>query len=191
MSAGSAGAGSKKTKKIKWLIAILVILALGYYVASPYIAVYQMRNAAENRDTDMLASYIDFPAVRESVKEQVNLKVMQELSSQKDSGPFAALGAALGTAFAEKMVTTFITPAGLAQLMEGDRPGPDVKQGSGSSSTSGGGSSKKPFQGASMGYEGINKFVVKVPDEKNGGSIVFVLKRSFLSWQLIDVKLPM
>jgi hypothetical protein len=46
--------------------ALLVILGAGFFLM-PYLTVSNMKAAAQNRDAATLSSYIDYPALRESV----------------------------------------------------------------------------------------------------------------------------
>ena len=105
----------------RWLIGVLV-LAAAYFVASPFLTVHYMKSAAERRDGEALSEYVDFPAVREDLKDQINLKLGREMTKEMDDNPFAALGGMLAGAMIGKMVDVIVTPAGLIELMKGDVP---------------------------------------------------------------------
>ena len=62
-------------KLIGALIAIVVVIC-GYLYASPYLAINNIKKAAEAGDTEKLSTYIDYPSVRESLKSQVKASVM-------------------------------------------------------------------------------------------------------------------
>ncbi|ERI54095.1 hypothetical protein N878_02760 [Pseudomonas sp. EGD-AK9] len=176
---------------MKWFLAAGGLLLGGYLIASPYITVYQIKQAAKARDADALEQYIDFPRVRESLKGQLNAKVMESAKSEMADNPFAALGVAFAGAMVDSMITSFVTPAGLAQMMKGEKL--ELK---GAPQSSGGDApsvrqSREPFEGAEMSYQGVSRFVVIVPDENGDGPVRFILTRSGISWQLSDVKLPL
>lgn len=181
---------SRKGVRIKLVVALIALFLAGYVVAAPYITVYQIRQAAKERDADALERHIDFQSVRESLKAQMNAKIMADAKTTMKDNPFAAFGVALAGAMVESMVTSFVTPAGLAQMMKGDKP--VVAGGAGGESApSAGSSSREPFEGADMGYQGLSRFVVTVPSDKGGDPARFILKRSGVSWLLSDVRLPM
>lgn len=65
-----------------------------YVAAAPYITVYQMKSAAEDHDGEALSVHIEFPSVRQSLKDQMNAmfsKRMAEDAEMKDS-PFFGIG---------------------------------------------------------------------------------------------------
>jgi hypothetical protein len=106
------------------LIVVIGVLLMGYVVGAPYWTVHQMRSAAKDRDGEALSEHIDFPSVRQSLKEQVNAMMMKEMSTKAElkENPFAALGMAFASTLVDKTVDTFVTPAGITQLMSGKKP---------------------------------------------------------------------
>ncbi len=167
------------------LIAVVAALFAIYVAASPYITVYQMKSAAEHNDAEALSEYIDFPSVRQSLKDQMNatfIKEMERDSELKDN-PFAALGAAFAGIMVDKVVDTYVTSPGITLLMSGQKPTSVDRDGGGGSP---GG---KPLAGASMSYESFDKFVVKV---KAGTSEErkFILRRHGIGWKLAEIIIP-
>lgn len=180
----------KKGGAKKWLAAVCVLLVGGYLVASPYIAVYQIRQAAKARDADALERYIDFPRVRESLKEQINAKVMATAATELADNPFAAFGMAFAGAMVDRLVSAAVTPAGLAEMMKGEKPklkGASQPAGSAPKAPA----MREPLSDAEMGYQGFSRFVVSVPSKDGSGPVRFILTRSGLSWQVSDVKIPL
>ena len=55
----------------------------------------QLRDAAVEGDADDLKASIDFPAVRESLKEQLRAELATQLASSEEQDGFAAFGAVL------------------------------------------------------------------------------------------------
>ncbi|SCW38633.1 Protein of unknown function [Pseudomonas peli] len=182
--------GPRKGGHMKLVAALGAFLFAGYVIAAPYITVYQIRQAAKASDADALEQHIDFPSVRESLKAQMNAHVMESAKTELADNPFAAFGVAFASALVDRMVTAFVTPAGLAEMMKGKKPAMAGSAGEekGSASDT---HEREPFEGADMGYQGPNRFVVTVTNAKGGDPARFILKRSGISWQLSDVKLPM
>ena len=52
---------------------LLALLAAGWWFGSPWWTLWRMREAAEAGDSEALAAYIDFPALRASTREQLGL----------------------------------------------------------------------------------------------------------------------
>src|SRR5690554_1001130 len=105
--------------KGKIALAIAVGFFVVYMAAAPYITANQMRLAAEAHDGEALSEYIEFPSVRQSLKDQMNVLFLKELSEDEDmqDNPFAALGAAFAGMEVEKMVVAYVTATGITQLM--------------------------------------------------------------------------
>jgi hypothetical protein len=137
------------------IISAVGLLAAVYVVVTPYVTVYQIRAAAESHDGEALSEYIDFPSVRQSLKDQMNAAFLNNISNDKNlkNDPFAPLGLALGGVMIDKLVEVYVTPAGITQLMAGETPKADGQP-------SGSNSGRKPLPIASMSYESLSKFVV-------------------------------
>lgn len=176
-------------RKGKIALVVAVGLFIVYIVAAPYITANQMRLAAEAHDGEALSEYIDFPSVRQSLKDQMNALFLKELTDDQtiEDNPFAALGAAFAGVVVDKMVDVYITPASLTQLMIGESPEPglDLR----SYETMPGEPHAEPFENATMAYASFDKFVIRVEAEE-GGEAQFVLRRRGLGWKLTEVILP-
>lgn len=168
-----------------WVIAIGLLGIAGYVAAMPYITVHQMKAAAEAQDGRALSEHIEFPSVRQSLKEQLNALIMKKMAEDQKlkNNPFAVLGAAFAGTLVERMVDLYVTPAGITQLMAGEKPQTQKM-------SNGGVSSSKPLSGADMSYESFDKFVVKIQGQ-NGDAGEFVLRRSGLDWKVTEIILPL
>lgn len=104
------------------LIVIVVIAALGFAYASPYIALNNLKRAADARDAQTVNQYVDFPALRESLKEQVAGLLTRRLGAHSNGNPLAAIGAMIGVALIGPLVDAYATPDGVAALLNGMPP---------------------------------------------------------------------
>jgi hypothetical protein len=105
------------------LIALIVVVAaLGYAYASPYIALDRLKRAADSRDVEAVNEYVDYPALRESLKSQVTGLLTRRLDVQRNGNPLAALGAMIGVALIGPLVDAYATPDGVAALLNGMPP---------------------------------------------------------------------
>jgi hypothetical protein len=168
----------------KILAAIGALFAI-YIAAAPYITVHQMKSAAESRDGEALSEHIEFPSVRQSLKDQMNAMFMKEMAKDEmKDNPFAVLGAAFAGVMVDKMVEAYVTPAGITQLMSGEKPKQVEGGGADSNST------RKPLSDASMSYESMDKFIVKIKGN-TGDEGKFVLRRRGIGWKLTEIIIPL
>ncbi|CAD6515075.1 hypothetical protein LMG28727_01076 [Paraburkholderia kirstenboschensis] len=104
------------------LVVVVVIAALGFAYASPYIALNNLKRAADARDAQTVNRYVDFPALRESLKQQVTGLLTRRLDSHGNGNPLAAIGAMIGVALIGPLVDAYATPDGVAALLNGMPP---------------------------------------------------------------------
>ena len=113
-------------KLIGALIAIVVVIC-GYLYASPYLAINNIKKAAEAGDTEKLSTYIDYPSVRESFKSQVKASVMKDMANSNSDG-WEALGEMLAVAMVDKVVDAMVTPEGVTLMLQGKDIRDAIKQ---------------------------------------------------------------
>ncbi len=70
-----------------------------------------MKDAAQSHDADALNAYIDYPALRESLKAELMARMTAE--AQKGKSGFGALGMAFGSAIIGPMINILVSPAGM------------------------------------------------------------------------------
>ena len=171
---------------------VVLIIAAGmlaiYVVAAPYVTVYQMKSAAESHDGETLSEYIEFPSVRKSLKDQMNVMFAKKMAEDEEmkNNPFAAVGMAFAGVMVDKLVDVYVTPAGITQLMAGEKP----QRGAEINGENADDPEHKPLSDSSMAYESHDKFVVKVKGD-DGEEGKFILRRRGLSWKLTDIIIPL
>ena len=79
-------------RKIAIAAMVLVVGIVAVYLGSPYWTLYQIRSAATAGEGDRIATYVDFPAVRESIKSQFVLATAKRMESRGKDCAFATLG---------------------------------------------------------------------------------------------------
>lgn len=171
--------------------AVLVLLAAvsGWYYYTPYLAVKNMRAAAEKKDSATLSRYINFPSVRESLKASLNAKMLSEIAKKQEQNPFAALGAALAMALIGPMVEAMITPESLAMMMKGEKPSLEKSKSTSSTASA----TSEPETETSMSYENFDQFVVSTRKKSTSDDpVALVFQREGLfSWKLSAIRLPL
>ncbi|PCE26519.1 DUF2939 domain-containing protein [Burkholderia ubonensis] len=103
-------------------LAAVVIAAIGYAYASPYVALGRLKSAIDARDAQAVSEYVDFPSLRISLKQQVTDELMRRIDAKRQSNPFAVIGALIGSALIGPLVDAYATPEGVAALMSGLPP---------------------------------------------------------------------
>jgi hypothetical protein len=114
---------SRTTRSIVVTLAVvLLVAALGFVYASPYIALDRVKRAADARDAQTVNEYVDFPALRSSLKEQIAALLTRKVDIQKSGNPLAIIGAMIGAALVGPLVDSYATPDGVAAILNGIPP---------------------------------------------------------------------
>ena len=163
--------------KIAAVAATLIVIASGalWYFESPAWTLKGMKDAAQSRDADALNVYIDYPALRDSLKAELMTRMMDE--AQKDKSGLGTLGMALGSAMMGPMIDGLVSPAGmraalLASRQENAPPAASALH-----------VPKEPV----IVRRNFSEFLVTAKDQPNSG---LVFRRHGLSWMLSGVELP-
>ena len=104
------------------LLVVAVVAVLGVIYASPYIALDRLKRAADARDAQTVDQYVDFPLLRESLKDQVGQLLTRKIDIQKSGNPLAMIGAMIGAALIGPLVDSYATPDGVAAILNGIPP---------------------------------------------------------------------
>ncbi|QIE23589.1 hypothetical protein SBC1_14750 [Caballeronia sp. SBC1] len=104
------------------LLVVAVVAVLGVIYASPYIALDRLKRAADARDAETVNQYVDFPLLRESLKDQVGQLLTRKIDIQKSGNPLAMIGAMIGAALIGPLVDSYATPDGVAAILNGIPP---------------------------------------------------------------------
>ena len=193
------------------LIVIVVVAALGYAYASPYIALDRLKRAADSRDVETVNSYVDYPALRDSLKLQVTGLLTRRLDVQHNGNPLAAIGAMIGVALIGPLVDAYATPDGVAALLNGipprgepgerpppppaaraDNPTPNSPQTPAPAPSQANANSNTPPQPpqTTAGYRGVNEFVVSYQHGVGDTRYAAIFRRQGLfTWKLSAVDL--
>jgi hypothetical protein len=191
------------------IVALAIVAALGYGYASPYVALDRLKAAADARDAATLNEYVDYPALRASLKQQVGELLQRRIAAQHSSNPLLLFGAVIGAALIGPLVDAYATPDGVAALLNGmpptGKPGEQPPQavnsapapapanapaGPGAPAASGENAEPPPRPQTTAGYRSVGEFVVTWQRSANGERYAAVLQRHGLfSWKLAAVEL--
>jgi len=174
-------------KKINYGVGAVIVLVLGYILAAPYITVYQMKTAAESHNGEALSEHVDFPALRQSLKDQMNVMLGTVMAKETKRGNlFVAFGAAFAGMMVEKMVDVYVTPVGITELMKGDKTESEGPNGDTMVQAQ-----SKPLFNASMSYESFSKFSITTRNSEPGKEVKFILRRRGMGWKLTEIIIPL
>ena len=174
----------------KWIaLTVVLLLALGaYVVAGPYLAITGIRTALIEQDTGRLERHVDFPALRVSIKAQMQDKLARRTGDMQ-SNLAGAFALSIANNFVGSGVDAMVTPLGIGALLQGR----SLWKKSLGETVDGDSYSKAvpvdPLKQAVRRYESPSRFTATVLDE-DGKPMVFVFKRNGLRWKLADIRLP-
>ena len=175
-------------KKWLWLVAAVLIAFVAYTAAGPYLTVNAIRDAVKAQDAAALSKQVDFPALRSSLKAQLDDRLVREMGAQAQDNPFAAFGLTVASGLAGGLVDAMVTPSGLGAMMEGRKVW-DRASGVPAPSSGQPDMRPEPLQDAQYGFESLSHFTATVHDDQ-GRPVVFVMTRHGLNWKLSDIRLP-
>ena len=106
---------------------LLIAFVLGgilFYLAAPFWTAYQIREAMKNADVATLEAKVDWPSVRQSLRQSLasNADLLPaSLETEKPNGPFHAtilkrLRNKVGNTLLDHFVNRYVTAEGLPQL---------------------------------------------------------------------------
>lgn len=190
------------------VVALLFLAAVIYAFASPYLALRDLKQAVDARDAQAISRYVDYPALRVSLKQQLNDELMRRIDLQRHDNPLAMLGAMIGSALIGPLVDAYATPEGVAALLSGlpprgdpsDRPpaldqpapvpAPAPAPPASPAPSSGGTPGANAAPQASAAYQGVNEFVVVYQRNSADARYAAIFRRSGLfGWKLSAIDL--
>lgn len=170
-----------------------VILFLGAYGVSPLLAANALKSAAQAGDADKLQRLVDFPAVRESLKGQLNALVMQSIQSDPDlkDNPFAGFAVVMAPALVNQAIESYVTADGLSTMMAANRPAA-VAPGAtppAAPKPSAPTTSAARFEHR---YKDLDTYVITSvsPDDPNTQFSFVLHRRGLFGWRLTRIELP-
>lgn len=169
-------------KLLPWLAGLLIMFAI-YLYASPYIVLNNIKKAAEQKDADKLSGYIDFPSVKQSMKDQVKAFMINEIASIEQEDGFEALGTMLATSMVDPIIDGVITPEGVALMLQGQELDIGLNE-----KTESKAEPKEKEIDYKASYLSFNRFKVQINDEDDAEkSINVIMHRDWFSWKVTSI----
>lgn len=175
----------------KIVITATLVLAglIAAHVGSPYWTLQRMRTAAVEGEAARLASYVDFPAVRESLKSQFLVAMSKRMETRPAESAFASVGQALGIHMVNGMVDALVTPESVANMIRSGKTPRTFESKSDRATTT---RTERREPQIRRGYQGLNTFQASLVDPDTGEDMLTaVLSRDGLfAWKLTAITLP-
>ena len=170
-------------KFLPWLVGLFVIFAI-YLYASPYLVLNNIKNAAQQGDADKLSGYIDFPSVKQSMKDQVKAAMVEELAASDEQDGFEALGTMLAAAMIDPLIDGLVTPDGVALMLQGQKLDFDLNNDKPEDKPK----AKNEDIDYKAGYLSFNRFKVQIIDADDPNeSLDVIMHRDWLSWKVTRI----
>ena len=180
-----------KRRSLITAAAVAVGLFLIAYFASPLLAVRGLVSAAKAGDEAALEQRVDFTALRQSMKNEMNARLVAEM--RKDLGDhdkaLGGLGMLLAPSFISSAVDTLITPKAVAAMVTEARE-PRAADGIGQARPKTDDADDKIKR--SYSYRGLNTFAVTLHEQDRPERRLSLLmeRRNLFFWKLAGVELP-
>lgn len=186
-----------KSRRLLALAAALAVLAFaGLYLGSPWLAAWDLMHAARAGDVAALESHLDMPAVRASLKGQIDARLERGIAKRAAKGdPIAQLGALFGSALVDKAVEATVTPEMIAEAVRTARaPDPRKSALAPPDAASDHADGKPKAERVKVGFAmpGLNRFDVRLsPAEEPDTRLTIIMhRRGLFGWKVTDVELP-
>jgi len=179
-----------KSSLIAGVAAGAVILFGIAWGAAPVLTAQSLIRAAKAGDEGKIEQLVDFPALRESLKSELNAEIMARMSRDPrlaDSG-LGGLGMMLAPMILSGAVDAVVTPRVVAHMVTTARA-PDPTRRPRPESSAGEAGGKGIHQ--AWGYRGLNQFAVTLTDrDQPDDHLALILeRRGLFEWKLAAVDL--
>lgn len=179
-----------KRKTILGLVAALVVVFLIAYFGSALLAVRGLVSAARAGDSPALEQRVDFPAFRESLKDELNARLVAQM--RKDLGDrnsaLSSFGMLLAPSLVSGAVDALVTPNAIAAMVttaEAPKPQDAVRPPEPASPE------KADTIRQSYGFRDLNTFVLTLTDADRPNQRLHLLmeRRGLFDWKLAGIDL--
>ncbi len=195
--------GKVAVKKLIVALGVMVVMLVSAWLASPYWMMYQLKQAYENNQPERISAYIDYDAVKESLKPQMNAQWFgTDLNQGERPSWKKLLGAYMGEPITDAVLDTVVTPKTMILLLQGKQlsqslvshqkldDSSNVMQANMSHTASEDSTSELSSTELQYhaGYRDLNHFVIHVV-HLQGADTQFIFTRDGWNWKMTDIDL--
>jgi len=176
----------------KWLVlsSAALIALFAYAIAGPFITVNAIRDAVKTQDSAALSKHVDFPALRSSLKLQIDDYLVRRAGPEMQSSMLGAIALRIASGATGGVVDAMATPVGLGAMLEGRNLWHRVNGSRNGTDSHTPAPARDPLKDAKYRFESPSRFTATVLDGE-GDPVVFVLTREGLRWKVSDIRLPL
>ena len=175
------------------VLLVLILLALAAaYAGSPIYAFQQLKEAARRGDRERLEALVDFPAVREDLKRQVDSRATRLARSASGVGyPIAAILGRLGAALGDRAIDRLVTPEAISAMVQFGETPRGHSEAAGDEATGGdaGGGHGTKVRFAYLTPDRVRARVAPVRDPDRPVDLILE-RHGLFSWRLEAIELP-
>jgi Protein of unknown function (DUF2939) len=174
------------------VILVLLLAVAGAYAASPFYAFQQLKTAAQTGDRERLDALVDFPAVRENLKTQVDGEAVKLARKAQDVPyPIATAVGKLGAILGDRAVDKVVTPEGITQIVSAGRAAHGGYKDKNKDKDAGDGKAGPPSTVVHYAYLTPDRFRVAIaPADHPDDQIALLMDRHGLfSWRVEQIEL--
>ena len=171
------------------IAALFALLFVVHVATGPYRTLDAIRGAIVANDAQALAHQVDFPALRASLKAQLEDRMARRFGADANDSIFGTVAMGLAGVAVDGAVEVMVTPLGLGAIVQGRRMWTEARDAIDPPVVAPGESPRVPLQDPEHRFESFSRFTATVQD-REGRPIVFVLTRDGLDWKLSDIRLP-
>jgi hypothetical protein len=99
--------------RVRWSVLAALLAVGGSYVAYPYVTLFRLGEAIREGDAGTLQSLVDWPAVREGIKEDICDAVVDNPVDDKQGAALPPFGASFVRGIASSTIDRQVTPEAL------------------------------------------------------------------------------
>ena len=178
------------------LVVLAIVVVGAVYIGSPFYAFHELKAAAEAGDRERLEAMVDFPAVREDLKRQVDSGAVKLARRASGVGyPIAAVIGALGAALGDSAIDRLVTPDSIGAMIRFGETSRGHHKHHAEAATAAGDTTPTAPESRTVVHYGFltpDRFRVSVaPAADTDHPIDLILERHGLfSWRLEAIQLP-
>src|SRR5262245_57391839 len=165
--------------------------AAALWFASPYFALYNFVMALKEGDQLALQKQVSWPDVRQGFKEDLGAMLAEKVATDPElkDNPFSVIGSVLGSAIVDRLIDVYVTPRGLAALIQAGKLSPKGVPSARSPETD------RPVTRPVVRwafFNGLASFLLVLENESGASApLKVVMNFQDFSWKVVRVYLPL
>ncbi|WP_434778692.1 DUF2939 domain-containing protein [Neisseria sp. Ec49-e6-T10] len=186
-------------KKILVTVFVIILFAIGYIYATPYLVMKNIREEVVAQNIDGLSQYIDYDSVRTHLGKQLKTAITAQFVSapEMQNNPFSDFAMVMIPGLVDRLTEVLISPEAIGALFKGENVKKIAEHQPTITPPSAEQSSENNYSGfgakwnqAKTGYESFSWFVVEIPNDE-GKVVKFRFRREgLIEWKLNEIVLP-